>query len=177
MNRLCLATGLLALSLASAASAEKPSSRELRETSWGKPGVSLEQYRMDAGICAWQATNMDISHSKPAKTMVKASQALEHQTHWIGMVTSVNGASSMAGAAISMRNVEDRFRVDKQFEEVADMQYDALHRCLRERGYTRFQLTAEQAKRLRKLRSGTMKRHLYMHSLGSNPVIVASQAL
>ena len=173
-----VAVGLVALSLAGAASAEKPSSRELRQTSWGKPGVSLEEYRMDAGICAWRATNIDIADTEPAKVMVKASRALDHPSYTILSYTNVGGTHMTgAGTALDMRNVEDRFRVDKQFDAVADMQYDALYACLKARGYRKFQLTDDQVKQLRRLRQGTLKRHLYLHQLASDPAVLSRQAL
>jgi hypothetical protein len=176
MKKLYLAAGLCAVSLAAAASAEKPTGRELRQTSWGKPGVSLEEYRIDAGICAWRATNLDISGTKAARTMVKASQALDHMTY-VGVVTFTDGVARAVGSAINMRNVEDRFRVDEQFDAIADVQYDALYQCLNDRGYRRFQLTEDQVRRLRKLRAGSLKRHIFLHQLGSNPAVLAQQAL
>lgn len=172
-----IAAGLVALSLAGTAGAEAPTEKELRQTSWGKPGVSLEDYRVDAGVCAWRATNMDIAGTEPAKTMVKASRALGHEGLALMSYTTSEGQHQVVGAAIGMRNVVDRYRVDKQIDAVADMQYDALFGCLESRGYRRFQLTDEQARRLRKFKRGSLERHVYLHRLASDAEVVTRQAL
>ena len=163
-----LLTGLAAFAIANAAAAEAPSRKELRQTSWGKPGISFEQYRIDAGICAWRATNMDVADTEAARMMVKASRALDH---------IATAGVDQIGAAIDMRRVEDGFRVDRQFDAIGELQYDALYACLEDRGYRRFRLTEDQARQLRKLKSGSLKRHAYLHRLASDAAVVNRQAI
>ena len=172
-----LAAGFIAFSLVTAANAQAPTSKELKRTSWGKPGVSFEDYRMDAGICAWRATNKDIADTEAAKTMVKASRALDHQSSTMLSYTNTAGVHTIGGVGIDSRNVIDRYRVDKQFDAIEDIQYQALFDCLEERGYRRFQLTDEQAKALRKFKAGSLQRHSYLYSLASDSEVLEKQAL
>ena len=48
------------------------------ETSWGKAGVSLTQYRLDGGVCAARAITLDISGTPAAQRMVLASRAIDN---------------------------------------------------------------------------------------------------
>ena len=50
-------------------------------------------------------------------------------------------------------------------------------RCLVDRGYSRFRLTAEQQATLGRLKKGSPERHRFLHALASDPDVLASQRL
>ena len=52
-----------------------------------------------------------------------------------------------------------------------------IEQCLASRGYRQFKLTPEQAAHLAKLPEGSAERRTYLHSLGSDPAVMAAQSL
>lgn len=128
--------------------------------SWGKPGVSLEQYRADAVACGRQAASLDLSWSNPARALVLASRLIDN-------AADIQAAGDALRIASPERNVA----------KAGDLIHSALDHCLVEHGYRQFRLTGEQRHRLAKLPTGSIERHTYLHSLASDPVILASQAV
>jgi hypothetical protein len=59
---------------------------------------------------------------------------------------------------------------------VRDYQYKALSICLADRGYKRFNLTADQQEHLRHLKAGSAERHQYLYNLSVNPAVLRDQA-
>lgn len=53
----------------------------------------------------------------------------------------------------------------------------ALKNCLVERGYTEFNLTAEQKAKLATLPQGSDERRIYLHTLGTDAAVLKSQAV
>src|SRR5690349_8331239 len=47
------------------------------QESWGKPGVSFDQYRQDAVECGREGYYLDISQTADAKEFVRASRQLD----------------------------------------------------------------------------------------------------
>jgi hypothetical protein len=176
--------------LAGAAGAQAPSRAMLHHTSWGKAGVSLDDYRADAQACAREAVNLDISNTDAAKALVTASRAIDtaYSSAWMyAPASSVSfpgpqpssGGGGVWGGAIGhdVQQIEHRYRVDEQFADIAGLQYRTLDTCLTARGYHQFRLTAEQEARLAHLRHGSDERRFYLHSLGSDPEVLSRQAL
>ena len=128
--------------------------------SWGKPGVSLQDYRSDAVACGRQAAALDVSRSGPAESFILASRLLENPP-------DIETAGDAMRIAAPERN----------FAKVGDMLKLALDDCLVARGYRQFKLTGDQRARLGKLATGSRERHAYLHSLASNPDILARQAV
>jgi hypothetical protein len=177
---ICIAAGL-----ATAAGARAPSRAVLQQTSWGKAGVSLADYRADAADCAREAVNLDISNTAAAKHMVAASRAIDtaYSGAWMyapaagGVGMWSGGVGIWSGVGHDVQQVIHAYRVDQQFAEIADLQYRTLDTCLAGRGYHRFRLTADQEARLHRLREGSAERRAYLHSLGSDPEVLSRQAL
>lgn len=175
----------LAGTSALAATPERSERRQSRlPASWGKAGVTLDQYAVDGGVCAWQAIQLDIANTEPARRLVAASRHLEHADARAGsalppLADPTAGAQPTpipVDAGRDYREAIDRYRPDEQFEAIRDIQSEALARCLTERGYTRFRLTEEQARELRRLRRGSPERRAFLHRLGSDPEVIARQA-
>lgn len=150
---------LLAISLVVLASAAAAQS-DPHDTSWGKAGVSLADYRADAIACARQAVAIDVSHSEAAKILVLASSRIDYASNPAEIADDVAAA-----------------RPERQFEEVSDIQHKALADCLTAHGYQRFSLTKAQRKHLAKLKPGSDERRAYLHGLASDPDILAAQRL
>lgn len=130
------------------------------DKSWGKPGISFDQYRDDAVTCGQQAAALDLRESDPAKALVVASRLLDN-------VPDVWAASEAMRLASPERN----------FAKAGDLLQATLERCLHERGYRKFKLTSEQKHRLSKLPIGSDARHHYLYALASDPEVLTRQAI
>lgn len=128
--------------------------------SWGKSGVSLEQYWIDSAECAHLAADTDLTGTDPARALVIASRMIDNQNG----VGDVQGALRIAAPEI-------------QWQRAATILQAALDACLVDRGYVKFRLTDEQYRALKRLEAGTLERRMYLHSLASDPAVLASQSL
>jgi hypothetical protein len=153
----------IAAALAAALPAQSASANRIGpgyETSWGKAGVSLEQYWVDSATCGHQAAGVDLTGSDPAKALILASRILENQ----------NGLEDIAQATrIAAPEI--------QWNRAATILRRQLEQCLTERGYIKFKMTKSQARHLRKLEVGSLERREYLYSLASDPAVLEAQAL
>jgi hypothetical protein len=158
MRKVILA--LLAFSAGAALPAEARNVTPGRSLSWGKAGVSLQDYRADAIACGRLAAALDLRNTGPARSLVIASRLLDN-------------ASDAESASLAMWIASP----ERSFAKAGDIMKAALDHCLIEKGYRQFRLTDTQRKRLSRLPNGSVERHAYLHSLASNPVILARQAV
>jgi hypothetical protein len=135
--------------------------------SWGKAGVSLEQYRADAVMCGRKAYYLDVSKTEAAQALVKASDRIESLMMGGGSNTNLDPIVMAVQGA----------RPEQRFREIAALQKSTVATCLTDLGYVRFRLTEDQREHLEKLRAGTPERHAYLHGLASDPKILSTQAI
>lgn len=126
--------------------------------SWGKADVSLAEYREDAITCGRQAAALDVGGSGPAEALVLASRMIDNAPDAWTTVDAMRIASP-----------------ERNMLKVGDMLEAELERCLTGHGYRKFKLTPEQRHRLAKLAVGSDERHAYLHSLASDPAVLARQ--
>jgi len=156
-----------ALGLALATSPAGALKVKKRDESWGKPGVSLAQYRADAVECANITYGAPIVlHPLPAMgagwgafVPVSLASKLTPGTVQIYTTTLVEGVKHAAWMDVS-----------EQLQVVLDQ-------CLQDKGYSRFRLTADQMERLDRLRKMSPERLQYLYSLGSDARILGAQRL
>lgn len=148
------------------------------EASWGKPGVSMTDYRLDAGVCAAKAISVDVADTSAARQLVKASRALDnaYSTAWMYNPPAAGGIW-FGSPWQEVRRIQDTFAVDESLDEIRALQLAALRSCLTQRGYRQFALTPEQRQRLKRLALGSEKRRAYLHGLASDPQILAGQGI
>ncbi|MCW3845702.1 hypothetical protein OF829_00510 [Sphingomonas sp. LB-2] len=167
------------------------------EVSWGKAGISFEQYRRDAVECGRMGANRDVSGTNAARIFRNATQQLDTVSDGgSGVVVNMwetDHLDASGGATGNTRYEEaptqavetgqrqsrivESTRPQKRIGEVRVFMEDAVNQCLAERGYTRFRLTREQRSRLGHLRYGTPERHAYLFSLASDPHVLETQAV
>jgi hypothetical protein len=178
---------LFAVSLVSAmfatAAAGAPSPKE----SWGKAGITLEQYRQDALECGLKGYYTDISKTEDAKQFVKASQQLDAITTGASAPMTVesnatgpdttNAADQVAAYADQQQHIVESVRPDERYKSIKKTLISSTEQCLAGRGYSKFELTDDQRKILRKLKAGSDQRRAYLYSLASNPTILQSQKM
>jgi hypothetical protein len=128
--------------------------------SWGKQGVSLEQYWADSAECAQAAADIDLEGTRPAKALVFYARLSDGNM----------GPNYLAHIPMP------RFRPEVQWNRAATIMRNAIEGCLAGRGYVKFELTDEQDRRLDQLEAGSLERRSYLHSLASDPAVLAAQA-
>jgi hypothetical protein len=130
--------------------------------SWGKAGVTYDQYRLDALQCSAEGYNVDISKTEDAQAFVQASRRLETE---IG-----SGVDPY-----TYQTIVNGVRPDVRFRSIKQLQQSTVDDCLESRGYSKFQLTDEQRSGLRKLKMGSVERHMFLYKLGSDPAVLERQ--
>ena len=176
---------LFVVSLVSAAIAGAAIAAPAPEQSWGKAGISLDQYRQDALECGLQGHYTDVSKSEDAKEFVRASRQLDAMTSstYAPNTTSAGGTGpvgtdtvdQMARYAANQQHVIEGVRRDERFRSIKKTLVLSTEQCLIQRGYSRFELTADQRQQLRHLKAGSDARRAYLYSLASNPAVLQSQ--
>ena len=128
--------------------------------SWGKANVSLADYRADAVACGHRAAAVDVAGTAPADALVLASRMLDNAPDGWTAVDAMRIASP-----------------ERNLLKVGDILQAELDHCLAARGYHKFKLTSQQRHKLAKLPVGSDARHAYLHSLASDPALLARQAV
>jgi len=129
---------------------------------WGKAGVSYADYRADATACLRVAVATDLTGTEPAEALVLASRRIE---------------SAMNTDPWSVAEVTDMARPDLRIRQARDIIQARLNHCLVEHGYHRFRLTDAQRRQLNHFSLRQPERQVYLHSLASDPQILASQGV
>jgi hypothetical protein len=68
-------------------------------------------------------------------------------------------------------------RPDLRIRQARDILQARLDHCLEEHGYRRFRLTDDQRRQLSHLGMRRPERQVYLHSLASDPQVLATQSL
>jgi hypothetical protein len=156
-------------------------------SSWGKAGVSFEEYRADATNCLREAAATDLSGSEPARALVLATRRIEAGLTR-DLTPIVNGGAGLAPA--TARPAFDPFdqaaqrvglarslaRVDLRMRQAREILQARLEQCLAGRGYRHFRLTEAQRRMLDRFPARAPERQAYLHRLASDPQILATQS-
>lgn len=152
-------------------------------TSWGKENVSMEDYRMDAAVCAAVAAGQRIDDNA-ANTAGGISgknasgSSLPQQAGGVGSGTPSGAATPVGGGGAYRESASadfvSRAAQQQRTQELAAQRakVQALHSCLSNRGYTEFRLTPEQRQHLATLPEGSDERRAFLHKLGSDPEVL-----
>ncbi|HVY85543.1 MAG TPA: hypothetical protein VG943_10450 [Caulobacterales bacterium] len=159
-------------------------------TSWGKAGVSMVDYRIDAGQCAVVAATAN-PNENAARTAGGISQQngqpVMSQAATGGGPGTVTGGAS--GAAVPLGGSVYRDSASSDFVQRAALQQrtqeiemqrarvQAQRDCLTQRGYREFRLTEEQRAHLATLPEGSDERRNYLYSLGSDANVLNAQGM
>jgi len=166
-----------------------------QQTFWGKEGVSMLDYRTDGGQCAVLAAT--VGPTGKVENTAGGVSASNSSGATIGGAPSGGSGNSAppAGGGSSGSNIPssggntyrdsasadfvNRAAMQQRTQEMAEQQArnNALKSCLSNRGYTEFQLTAEQRAELAKLPQGSEERRAYLYKLGTNPEVLTKQSV
>ncbi len=124
--------------------------------SWGKPGVSFDQYRNDAVACATIGYFRDVSQDEPAKRFIRGFETAD-------LLLNLPGGEAGDGWESSIR----RTQPDRQKRDLHAIQVGDVERCLTDKGYRRVTLTRAEEKTLARYPRGSEARHRYLHALAA----------
>lgn len=165
---------LLALALSACAT-------QVAQTSWGKAGVSMADYRVDSAQCIIEGSGGGPTQNAEASKSGNSNQTSNTSESRGG--TNGPGGLSSGGAIVysGSASPEDanQAAMQQRAQEMSAKRAQKLgvERCLASRGYRQFKLTPEQAAHLAKLPEGSAERRAYLHSIGSDPAVIAAQGL
>jgi hypothetical protein len=154
------------------------------QESWGKAGISLDQYRADALECGLQGHYTDVAGTQDAKELVRASRELDNlQSTFAPGTTGSSGtgpvSTDVAGQfgryATTQAHIIYNARPELRYHNIKKTLEAKTAACLVQRGYSKFVLTDSQRHALRKLKFGSEQRRLYLYDLASNPSVLQSQ--
>ena len=150
-------------------------------TSWGKPGVSMADYRLDSAQCIIEGSGGGPTQGSDASTSKSGDSNQTSDTSGSRGGTNGPGGVASGGAIVysGSANPEDanQAAIQQRNQELSAKraQKMVIEQCLTSRGYRQFNLTPEQAAHLAKLPEGSTERRTYLHSLGSDPAVIAAQ--
>ncbi len=159
-------------------------------TSWGKQGISMLDYRTDGGQCAVLAATQASKEngantaggingqnsSAPSQTGGNAAVAAGPS---VG--ASSGGLPTGGGTYRDMANPDlvQRAATQQRTSDLANQKArtEGLKKCLTDRGYTEFALTAEQRAHLATLPEGSDARREYLYKLATDGSVLKAQAV
>ena len=134
--------------------------------SWGKTGLSMEQYRLDQRECGLAATNKDVSQTGAAKTLATASRQLDN-------LQTINTEQYIYDS----ERIKRYANPERQWDQIRLFQQQAMESCLIGRGYRQFILTGDQRSALGRLTFGSAERRDYLFALATDPDVLARQGV
>jgi len=151
-------------------------------TSWGKPGVSMVDYRLDSAQCIIEASGGGPAKGAGASGGNSTDPNQTSDTSGSRGATNGPGGTSGGGAIVYSGSASpddaNQAALQQRAQELSAKraQKTVMEQCLASRGYRQFRLTPEQAAHLAKLPEGSAERRTYLHSLGSDPAVIAAQS-
>jgi hypothetical protein len=153
------------------------------DMSWGKPNVAFASYNADAQQCAQRAFGVKVGMKPQTAEALGVLQAMSLYSFFTSWNYRQHGGPMAAAEAVRPdrapfrnTNYEGMFKHAAWVDVVEQLQ-QVVDTCLTERGYRKFRLTDAQRDTLRRLKAGTAERQHYLHSLGSNPQVLAMQRI
>jgi hypothetical protein len=138
-----------------------------KDESWGKPGVTLAQYRADANECAGITYRAPITlHPLPALSgyggMFLPVALWTHFTPGKAQLYNTTIVEGLKHAA---------------WMDISEQLQAVLDQCLIEKGYSRFRLSSEQMDQLGHLKPMSPERLQFLYRLGSDANVVTAQKI
>jgi hypothetical protein len=189
MKSIATAAGMVAALVGCTVNGSNPA------TAWGKQGVSMLEYRTDAGQCAVLAvtSQTDANGAKTAGGLSGQNSGAPTQSA-SGSATAGGGQGATAGGGgggsanpIGGSTYRDsgsadfatRAALQQKTAEMTEQRIrnERLKSCLVSRGYTEFNLTPEQRAHLSTLPQGSEERRDYLYKLGTDPEVLTRQSV
>ncbi|HEV8442872.1 MAG TPA: hypothetical protein VGQ27_05305 [Steroidobacteraceae bacterium] len=160
-------------------------------TSWGKEGISMLDYRTDGGQCAVLAATQSSKENgaNTAGGINGQNSSAPAQTQGNAAVSAGPSVGASSGGAFptgggtyrDMANPDlvQRAATQQRTSDLANQKArtEGLKKCLTDRGYTEFTLSAEQRAHLATLPEGSDARREYLYKLATDANVIKTQAV
>lgn len=164
-------------------------------TAWGKKGITMLDYRTDAGQCAMIAVTLSPAQNGAntaggisGQNSAPPPQSQSGSVVSRGVPPGASGPNATSGPRTLGSNTYrdsasadfvNRAAMQQSSQEMAAQRAraDALKSCLTNRGYTEFALTPQQRAELSRLPQGSDERREYLYRLGTDPQVLTGQAV
>jgi len=150
--------------------------------SWGKVGVSLNEYARDSHECA--ETSRYVTTYIPAKSLRQLDALSSAQLLDTVMQIGASDAMGIVQSITKLRSADDVARRSNTFGakyisivsfNVRDQLQAVIDKCLFERGYVPIQLKDSQVKKLKKFRRHSTERTSFLYSIDTDANVIDSQ--
>jgi flavin-dependent dehydrogenase len=134
-------------------------------------------YGTDVGMCTGMASLESSGNGSNTAGGINGNRASgPSATNAGGSLGSLGGGTYTGMASADLAN---RAATQQRSQEMAAKRFreETLSRCLTERGYQQFALTAEQNAELAKFKHGSNEYHEYLYKLGADPAVLAKQSV
>ena len=142
-------------------------------SSWGKAGISIDQYRTDSITCGRAGYYADVSNTDAAHVFKDATRQLQANETDLANATGPRIMDIVTQSA----HIVDNTNAPQRMKDVGALIQAKVDDCLKARGYTRFRLTPAQRRQLSRLHYGSAERHIYLYRLATDPAVLRSQAM
>ena len=172
MRSMLIALLMTACGVATAADAQ---TRRESNVTWGKAGVSFEEYRANSIACASEAYYLDVANTTAAQRLVAASRQLQTIEDTRPRPMTMDEAVSYGA---DMGNTMNHYRPDRQFEAIEDLQQQTLNACLIHAWLSPVPADGVATAGIAAAGSGKPSSGaLYLHSLAADAEVLRQQSL
>jgi len=149
-----------------------------KATSWGKENVTKLDYQADTLLCATLAQQAEGDNAQNAAGGINGKNGAGRlpggDGNGAGNSGGTGNAPSVGGGTYEGHASPDLVSRAANQQRAQEMQLkqarmETVRKCLVDRGYTEFELTAEQRAELAQLPQGSQARLDYLYKLGTNP--------
>jgi hypothetical protein len=162
-------------------------SNNTHPTSWGKEGVSKLDYQTDGILCATLAERATPDNGAKSAGGINGSNNTAQTCCSGGANAGAAAGPNSSLGSLSGNTYRDTASPDlvsraanqqiSRDMRLKQLRVDSLRSCLVDRGYTEFQLTAEQQAKLATLAPGSEARTDFLYKLGTDPQILKTAAV
>ncbi|WP_230481354.1 hypothetical protein [Sphingomonas sp. Leaf21] len=160
----------LGLAVAALAATGAPA-RSTPTYSWGKPGSTRALFEGGSRACMLKAAGRDVAGDDEARKYIRGFEVLERENN-MPAIDPNETAFDKSERQVRLRRM---YRPDQHVDALQSQLQAEVDGCLIRTGYTRFALTREQERALKRLRPGSEARKAYLYTLGSDARIVEAQ--
>lgn len=142
--------------------------------SWGKPGVTQQNFERSALECTRPVATADVSADPSAKAYVAGFEVLDRENNMPPMPVPQSDDPNLVRADRQVR-LKRMYSPERKVDALQNELQSRVDACLKANGYVRFALSDDQRRALTRLKRGSDERRRYLYTLGADADIVARQ--
>lgn len=147
---------------------------EGKVSSWGKAKVERSTYDNDSKTCSLAVARRDVSADKEGKDYVRAFKVIDRENNQPPMPTPP-GENFVQWRSERQILLKRMYNPSGHTDALQAKLSNEVESCLINKGYTRFWLSKNQEKQLRKYKVGSEARRSFLFNLATDPTILDTQ--